>query len=211
MASLDPSAYPRRSPLYRELAALGAEFEEVAGAACAARCGADADAEVAQARTLGVCDLSVLPRGGFKGWGAIEWASKRGAALGPENNRTYTQDDGTLLARLADSEILLLGDLSGRARVAGELVAAWSETRPEGVYPVPRADANCWFAIAGEHGPAMLAKLCGVDFRPARFAPGMVAQTSLARLNTIVIRDDLRATPGYHLLTDFASARYMFS
>ena len=211
MAGVEPTAYRRRSPLYRELAALGAEFEEVAGAACAVRCGADADAEVARARVLGLCDLSALPRRGFKGWAAIEWAQRNGAAVGAESNRAYAQDDGTLVARLADGEILLLGDLSGRAVVAEALKAAWFEARPEGVYPVPRADNNCWFALTGAHAAAMFAKLCGVDFRPARFAPRAVAQTSVARLNAIVLRDDLGPTPGYHLLTDFASARYMFS
>ena len=211
MAGVDPTAYPRRSPLYHELAALGADFEELAGAACAVRCGADADAEAARARALGLCDLSVVPRRGFKGWAAIDWANKNGAAVGPENNRAFTQRDGTLAARLADGEILLLGDLSGRADVAAALMAAWSQTKPEGVYPVSREDANCWFAVTGAHAAAMFAKLCGVDLRPARFAAGAVAQTSVARLNAIVVRDDLGATPGYHLLTDFASARYMFS
>ena len=211
MPGVDPTAYPRRSPLYRELAALGAEFEELAGAASAVRVGADTDAEVARTRGLGLCDLSSLPRGGFKGWAAIEWAQRNGAAVGPENNRAYAQEDGTRLARLGDGEILLLGDLSGRAAVADRLIAVWAEARPEGVYPVPRADTHCWFALVGAHAAAMFAKLCGVDLRPARFGPGAVAQTSVARLNAIVLRDDLGPTPGYHLLTDFASARYMFS
>ncbi len=211
MAGVEPAVYSRRSPLYRELAALGAEFEEVAGAACATRCGTDADAEVARARGLGVCDLSVLPRRGFKGWNAIEWTRENDAVVGPDNNRAYPQPDGTLIARLADSEVLLLGDLMGRAPVAERLAAVWSDGRPEGVYPVPRADANCWFAVTGIHAAAMFAKLCGVDLRDERFDSGAVAQTSVARLNAIAIRDDFGATPGYHLLTDFASARYMFT
>ena len=208
---VEPTVYPRRSPLHRELAALGAEFEELAGAACASHCGSDADAEIARARALGLCDLSVLPRRGFKGWNAVDWAGKNGAEVGPVNNRAYPQSDGTLLARLADSEIMILGDLSGRAAVAEKLAAAWSEARPEGVYPVPRADANCWFAVTGTHAAAMFAKLCGVDLRATRFASADVAQTLVARLNAIVVRDDFGATPVYHLLTDFASARYMFT
>jgi len=211
MAGVNPTAYRRRSPLYRELTALGAEFEEMAGAACAARCGADVEAEAARARVLGLCDLTVVPRRGFKGRSAIEWARQTGAAVGPDNNRAYAQADGTLLARLADSEVMLLGDLSGRAVVADGLMAAWSEARPEGVHPVPRADTNCWFAVTGARAAEMFAKLCGIDLQPARFALGAVAQTSVARLNAIVVRDDFGAALGYHLLTDFASARFMFS
>ncbi|MEE8247573.1 MAG: sarcosine oxidase [Alphaproteobacteria bacterium] len=211
MAGVDPTAYRRRSPVWRELAGLGAEFEEVAGGACALRYGAEEAAETERAGMLGLCDLSALPRHGFKGWSALEWARSCGAAIEAENNRATAQDDGTTIARLADNEILLLGDLDGRAAVAERLMVVWSKTKPEGVYPVPRADTNCWFALAGVHAAAMFAKLCGVDFRAQRFAPGAVAQTSVARLNAIVVRGDLGTTPLYHLLTDFASARYMFS
>ena len=211
MAGVDPTAYHRRSPVWRELAGLGAEFGEVAGAACALRCGAEEAAETDRAGALGLCDLSALPRHGFKGWAALEWARSCGAEIGNENNRATAQDDGTTIARLADSEMLLLGDLDGRAAVAERLMEVWSKTKPEGVYPVPRADTNSWFALTGVHAAAMFAKLCGVDLRPARFAPGAVAQTSVARLSAIVARGDLGTTPLYHLLTDFASARYMFS
>ena len=211
MAGVDPTAYRRRSPVWRELAGLGAEFEEVAGAACARRCGAGEATEAERAGALGLCDLSVLPRHGFKGWAALEWARSCGAAIAAENNRAAAQDDGTTIARLADSEILLLGDLDGRAALAERLMEVWSKTTPEGVYAVPRADANCWFALTGAHAAAMLAKLCGVDLRAPRFAAGAVAQTSVARLNAILVRGDLGTTPLIHLLTDFASARYMFS
>ena len=160
-----------------------------------------------RAGVLGLCDLSVLPRHGFKGWAALEWGRSCGAAIAAENNRAAAQEDGTTIARLADSEILLLGDLEGRAALADRLMEAWSKTTPEGVYAVPRADANCWFALTGAHAAAMLAKLCGVDLRAPRFAAGAVAQTSVARLNAILVRGDLGTTPLIHLLTDFASAR----
>ncbi len=56
----------------------------------------------------------------------------------------------------------------------------------------------------------MFAKLCGVDLRPAKFASGRIAQTSIARLNGIVIRDDKGELPAYHLLVDSASAGYLW-
>ena len=51
----------------------------------------------------------------------------------------------------------------------------------------------------------------GVDLRPGRFADGEVAQTSVARLNTIVVRADLGDVPAFQLLGDSASAAYYLS
>ncbi|MCR6629846.1 MAG: hypothetical protein NVV74_07215 [Magnetospirillum sp.] len=52
----------------------------------------------------------------------------------------------------------------------------------------------------------MLAKLCGVDLRRHVFADGAVAQTSVARLNGILIRQG----EDFHLLADSASAEYLW-
>ena len=56
----------------------------------------------------------------------------------------------------------------------------------------------------------MFAKVCGVDLRPAMFAVDAVAQTSVARLNAIVVRADLETVPAFRLLGDSASAAYMW-
>ena len=69
---------------------------------------------------------------------------------------------------------------------------------------------NTWFLISGRHSATMFSKMCGVDLRPAKFVMGAVAQTSIARLNGIVIRADLDATLAYYYLTDNASASYVW-
>ena len=57
---------------------------------------------------------------------------------------------------------------------------------------------------------AMLAKLSGVDFRPRRFDDLEIAQTFVARLAAIVVRDDMGGTLAYNLLADSASALYLW-
>ena len=57
----------------------------------------------------------------------------------------------------------------------------------------------------------MFAKLCGVDLRHSRFNNHAVAQTSVARINAIVIRDDICDVLCYHILGDVASAESMWS
>ena len=56
----------------------------------------------------------------------------------------------------------------------------------------------------------MFAKLCGVDLRPAKFPDLAIAQTSVAWLSAIVLRDDRGGTPAYHLLADSAAAAYLW-
>ncbi|MBM3560307.1 MAG: sarcosine oxidase, partial [Alphaproteobacteria bacterium] len=112
--SLSPDSVLRRSPVYRELQRLGAVFEALGDGAVAVTVGATAAAEAERARALGLCDLSVLPRAGYKGWAAIDWGRRQGLGIGERNNLAYPQADGALVARLADSEFLVLGP-GGRA------------------------------------------------------------------------------------------------
>lgn len=212
--SASPEDFPRRSPIYRELMKLGARFGEVAGCAAALRFADDAEQEAAQARELGLSDLYALPRGGYKGWDNAGYLAKCGVKAGEATNEAsnlaYPQADGSLIARLAASEVLILSALDGTSAVLDKLEAGWSMAAGEGAYPVPRPDTNCWFLVTGRHAGPMFAKICGVDLRPEKFANHRVAQTSVARLASIVIRADLGRVPAFHLLTDSASAAYMW-
>ncbi len=207
--SLAPDSLRRRSFVHRELSALGANFAEVAGAAAALDLG-DADGEAEAAKVLALADLSALPRAGYKGALTVPWLGARGVHVGEADNLAYRQEDGSLAARLAPTEVLLLANLDGGGPFAA-LAAAWSMDDGPGAYPVPRQGASAWFLVSGRHAPAMFAKLCGVDLRPEAFAELAVAQTSVARLGAIVIRDDLGPTSAYHLLADSASASYLWA
>lgn len=194
----------RRSFVEDRLRAAGARLEPVDGGLAALDFGEPA-AERAALDRLALVDLSLAPRADFKGKGAPEWLAAQGFDL-PEPNRARRQADGTLAVRLAPREVLLLGGPVER------LEPAWREERarrpgePIG-YPVPRADSHFWFLVTGGHGPATLAKLCGVDLRPHRFEPLAVAQTQAMRLSVIAVRDD-GDRPAWHLLGDSAAAGY---
>jgi sarcosine oxidase subunit gamma len=211
--SVRPDALPRRSFVYRVLQAAGAEFAALGDAAVAIGFGRTVEAEIEQARVLGLADLSPLPRTGFKGAGAVEWLVGQGVEIGPDSNRAYAQPGGELAARLAPTEVLLLDGLAGTGALVGRLDKAWAwgtETprKPIG-YPVPRADSHAWFAVTGRHAPAMFAKLCGVDLQPS---------SSPRRDRADLDRQDERhrhpPRPGrrsaFHLLADSASAAYLW-
>jgi sarcosine oxidase subunit gamma len=214
-ASISPTAYPRRSFIYRALQQADARFAPLNDAALAVDFGKPIEAEAAQARRLGIADLSVLPRTGFKGAGTVEWLTAQGLAIGPDSNRAYPQPGGELAARLAPTEIFLMDGLAGTGELVRRLNAAWSwgSEKPRRLigYPMPRSDSHAWFMITGERAPATFAKICGVDLRPHRFAVGAIAQTSVAKMSAIVIRADLGGTPAFHLLADSASSEYLWT
>ena len=205
-----PAEQTRRSPLYRALEGHGARFEAVNGFAIARDFGRDAAAEAAEAQSLGLADLTPLPRIGFKGWNIAPWLSSAGAEMGEASNRAYAQADGTRIARLAPGEALVLAGRTGDGALVETLDAAWSMAEADGCYRVARDETSCWLLLTGAHAPAMLAKVCAVDLRPQAFAPGDIAQTNVARLNVIVIRDDIGAVPAFDLITDVASAVYLW-
>jgi sarcosine oxidase, subunit gamma len=203
----------RRSPIYRETQKDGAFCAVVNGGAVPMHYG-NPDAEVERAGRMGIADLSVLPRTGFKGAGTIEWLQGQGLTIGPDSNMATRQEGGELAARLAPSEIFLIDSLAATGALIERLNGAWAwgAEKPRKLigYPMPRQDSHAWFMITGSAAPEMFAKICGVDLRTHKFALGQIAQTSLAKMSGIVIRDDRGAIPAFHLLADVASAEYLW-
>ena len=95
-------------------------------------------------------------------------------------------------------------------KVLERIAASLPPKGNSGAYPVPRMDTHAWFRLDGPDAPTLFSKLCAVDLRPARFANLTVAQTVAARVSVIVIRQDVRNAPCYHVLTDSASALYFW-
>lgn len=208
-----PADFLSRSFVTRKLAPLNANFEALGDAAVAMDFG-DPAGEAETARRLGLCDLSPLPRLGIKGAGTADWLVGQGIELPPESNRTVRQKSGVLAARLAPAELLLLAGLAGDGAPLDALAAAWraEPTPPQSPrgYLLPRQHSHFWFLLSGASTAAMFAKICGVDLRPGKFADGRIAQTSMARMNGVVIREDQGETLAYHLLGDSASAEYLW-
>jgi sarcosine oxidase subunit gamma len=203
----------RRSPIYRETQAAGAFCEVINGGAVPMHYGS-ADSELDRAQRMAIADLSVLPRTGFKGAGTVEWLQGQGLTISNDSNMAYRQESNVLAARLAPTEIFLIDGLDATGTLIEKLNDAWSwgteKPRKLTGYPMPRQDSHTWFMVTGEAAPEMFAKICGVDLRPHKFQPGQIAQTSLAKMSGIVIRDDRGPVPGFHLLADVASAEYLW-
>jgi len=200
---VQPTDFPRRSALYRWHIAAGAEFSEQDGAAAPERY-AGAAPDLA---SCALADLSVLPRLGMKGWTAWTTLASVGIDRPVENNQATRMRGGGLALRLGDNEALLLGAVAGDAPLLKE---AMMLPVASGFYPVPRQDTHAWFALIGAAVPALLSKVCAIDFRIGRFADLAIAQTMVARVGAVVLRCDVDQTTAFHVLADSASALYLW-
>lgn len=204
----DPAKVRRRSQLYRWHENHDAAFIKRADATYVATYG-DSRNETAAAVRLGICDLSLLPRQGITGADSTGWLRVHGYAIPQRPNTAVKQTENDLLVRLSAEEFLCLrlsvledGPPTGQP--------AWPVDGDGDAFPLPRADSHCLFAVTGDAAPAMFSKVCAVDLRSHKFANGCVAQTSVARINAIVIRHDLQQTQGFFVLTATSAAEYLW-
>ena len=200
--SLRPEQFHRRSFVHPRLVAAGAEFAERADSAVAVTFPGN------PAPPLGLADLSPLPRTGVKGPRALAWLAEQGWPVPAAANEAAATDADDLVLRLGDREALVLAAPGGSGKAVRDLEAAIPGA---GAWHVPRRDSHCSFLLQGEEAVPCLAKLCGVDLRPAHFRAGAIAQTSVARLNAVVCRPP-RDTNGrsFHVLADSASATWFW-
>jgi sarcosine oxidase subunit gamma len=195
--------FARRSPLHHAISAHGAATWQAVGEAAIVE-------RVAGVRPpLGIVDLSPLPRLGFKGRETLATMQALGVQLEPTPNRAYPQADGSLCLVLGPGEVFLLGAPYGENALIGRLESGACIADDTRCYAMPRRDSHAWFAIMGAAASALFAKICAVDLRLERFPNLSIAQTSVAKLNAIVLRADIGGQPVFHLLSDSSAARSM--
>jgi sarcosine oxidase subunit gamma len=202
-----PTSALRRSQLYRRQTEMGADFITLGDSVVVSHYQSMGHEKI-QAEQLGLADLSTLPRSGFKGAGVPDWALSLGIELPAEPNRAVVQADGTLVARLSQSELLLASNLEGLSQC---ITDAGQAVLPERVYDLPRSDSHSWLVLCGSQAPETLSKVCGVDLRPHKFANGEIAQTSIAKINGVIVRNDLEDRLSYCLFSDSSSVEFLWN
>jgi heterotetrameric sarcosine oxidase gamma subunit len=138
------------------------------------------------------------------------------AALGVPPARAGRHADGTLVTGSGPGEWTLLA-ASGRGP---GLVERWQAPDPDGglVSAVDLTSARVLLRLTGAAGRLLLAKVCAVDFDDTITPDGTAFRTSVAKVVTDVVRDDV-ATPAsaphpsrlsYLLHCDGSFGRYLF-
>jgi len=200
----------RQSPLHRQHLSLGASLAQYEVGLLPEGYG-DLATDTAQAAHLGLVDLCLMPRAGFKGAGSEQFLQQFSVALPGLPNRAQQQDNGGLVNQLSHDEYLLLETKPAPSAVITTLYNAWSLDDAPDCYQVPRQDSHGCLAVTGQAAWRMLSSLISVDLRPHRFTDLQIAQTLLNDLSVIVIRGDQGEVPNYYLLADITSIEFLWS
>ena len=160
-------------------------------------------------KNLALIDLTVQERVGFKGKDTPDWLQQQKVQLPEQPNTAIRLSDQTLVAKLSTNEFLFLDALTGPGKTVAQL-KQWQFKDNHLCYLLPRQHSHSWFLLTGAHACEMLAKVCGIDFRDKNFALHNVAQTSLARITAIIIKDEISGVEAFHILSDSASAEYLW-
>lgn len=163
----------------------------------------------AQIQQCAIADLTYLPRVGFRGIDSASYLTQAGYLLPEQPNTLLKQNDGSTVARLSATEYLLLGAWSDFGESITQLERNWSMSE-QANYLLPRQDSHAWIQLTGSSIALVMAKLCAVDLSAEAFTVGQIAQTSVARINAIVMNVSDAQAPKFNILCDRAASLYLW-
>ena len=203
------AAPTRLTPIYAIARGLEAEFVEDRGWRVAAVY-TTVEAEAAQARG-GVALADETPRGKVRieGDGA-EKALEGAFGPGPLELGAGAAVESGHLYRLRP-DLFHLGTEPGAEEEAREKVAAGAEAEGLLVSATDVTHGCAEIRVVGPAGPALMSKVCGLDFHPAAFPDGAARQSGVAKTAQLIIRRDLGALPAYSLVGARSLAAYLWT
>lgn len=133
-------------------------------------------------------------------------AGRVAARLGVPFGYAARDDRGTLVIGSGPGEWFLIGDIG----TAGEVAARVDRDDAGLVSVLEMTHGRALMRLSGAAAAAVLSKVCAVNLAE-RVTPNSSAfRSSVAKLTTDVIRDDVGATPSYLLHCESSSGQYLF-
>jgi sarcosine oxidase, subunit alpha len=133
--------------------------------------------------------------------------SPMGASLGCAFGRSVRNPAGRLVAGTGPDEWLVIAPASSLESVFAALEGT---DQPELATVLDLTHGGVLFRLTGADAARVLEKVCAIDFSDAVTPDGAVFRSSVARVTTDVVRDDLEGTRSYLLHSDRASGQYQF-
>lgn len=117
---------------------------------------------------------------------------------------------GGLLARLTPAEFYLFGlSASAGLPTATELDNNFAKAQ-RFAHATDYTHGKAVLRLSGRAAPDVLSKICGLDFYDMVFPSGRVAQTSAAKIKTLIARYDQNQTPTYYLHVNRPPGQYFW-
>ncbi len=118
--------------------------------------------------------------------------------------------DGGLLARLTPAEFYLFGLSVGVSLpTATDLDHTFAQAQ-RFAHATDYTHGKAVLRLVGAAAPDLLSKICGLDFYEAVFPSGRVAQTSAAKIKTLIARFDQGQMPTYYLHVNRPLGQYFW-
>jgi sarcosine oxidase subunit gamma len=166
---------------------------------------ASAEIEDKRKRTLGICDVSCLPRFGVKGLKAVQWLQEHKIAIPAQGNRWTRQTPDALVLRLGLNEFLIEDQLEGKVCEALRLA---SQPKAHGLYPVARNDTA--LILSGSGVQALFSEVCALDLRDQALAPDAVVMAQMAGISVTLLRQTMNNETVYRLWCDGTYGPYLW-
>lgn len=195
----------QRSCVYRKIDAVA--FKTLGDSSLVTKVASQEDSK-SHAANLALIDLSVAARIGFRGTNAQSHLDTAKLPV-PSKPNMMKQDDKTSLMtlRLSDNEFWVLDGITDKRETLQELAAL---PVPDNCYHLYCQHSHAWLMLTGKYIEQTMAKVCGVDLRKASFPLNKIVQTSISRVNAVIVRHEVNDTPVFSILSDSASAEYLW-
>ena len=160
------------------------------------------------ATNLALIDLSVAARIGFRGTNAnshLKFAKL--PVPSKPNMMVQSKTESLMTLRLSDNEYWVL---DGSTDMGEKLLKLTALPVPDNCYRLYCQHSHAWFMLTGQYIEQTMAKICGVDLRKLSFPLDTIVQTSVAKVNAVIVRHEVNEIPVFSVLSDSASAEYLW-
>jgi len=124
------------------------------------------------------------------------------AALGVGFGRAVRGVDGNLVVGSGPGEWLMIGPLGSAATLAARV--------PAGALSVDLTHGRALVRLTGEDAARLLSKVCAIDLRDRVTPNGAAFRSTVAKVVTDVVRDDVDGVRSYLLHCERSSGQYFF-
>lgn len=149
-------------------------------------------------------DASSIRRLSLRGPQAALFLEQGGLFLPPAINKAKAGEQGELVMRTGNTEFWVLNPAIAPQTILQEV------SNTPACYPLFLQHSHAWLVLSGEAKAEMMAKVCGVDLRQVAFVEGDIVQTSVARINCVIVHHTIAGQPVFSILCDGASSRYLW-
>lgn len=159
--------------------------------------------------SISLADVTCSNRIGFRGQQAATFLQAQGLEVPSQANRALVMNNGLIILRLSQTEFWLLDIDNQHSQLMIKLETLADMTKQ--VTRLYTQHSQAMFIINGDDCPQMFAKVCAVNLHLDAFESGAIAQTSVARVSSVVVNVSEKAQPTcFIILSDISSAHYLW-